>query len=563
MDEYNENKKYESYKIPERQQPQKNGVAETSAARYAEPISSHADIVFYEMEYNSSPISGFEKSVMKSKPQKIDEPEKDETRELFERMRDIAREHRSKYGFSRFFDRRVQNENAIIFYKQGLFMRDFADDYANAVQFSQYFPHYQMMGYEQLRTYFTWRTQVRYGSVSDISLSYAFLYIYELLGNIGVSNPQEGLDKLMSFWKAFGEHNKSIDKYMLRWLKDYHIYYDLPHSFKEFVENNDLASYYPRVAEPGDGFDFFCTISKYNIKKSAFFTDETNKMMSDCFAFVMDRIRRDFEAAGMNFDNALFRPTKKVVEWKPFKDALFYDWAKQPNKQVVLSENEIYLCKNNHWTFSTIITTEKGRQFIGYVMKQMESVLREITKYRFKLTANTNMINEDTVRILTKAGLFIEKIIPDAVIAYYREATKTVVTVDHTSLARIRQEALATQKTLIVEEQIQQKDLTPGPALFSIQDQNIFADQAEAEPVQASDVWNSFRDILSETELGALSVIVHGSDIKSFADECGVMVEVLVDGINEKAMDYIGDNLMDEDFVLYDDYREKVEGLIR
>jgi hypothetical protein len=41
------------------------------------------------------------------------------------------------------------------------------------------------------------------------------------------------------------------------------------------------------------------------------------------------------------------------------------------------------------------------------------------------------------------------------------------------------------------------------------------------------------------------------------------MLEVLVDQINEKAMDMIGDNLLDEEFALYKDYREQVKELIR
>ena len=62
----------------------------------------------------------------------------------------------------------------------------------------------------------------------------------------------------------------------------------------------------------------------------------------------------------------------------------------------------------------------------------------------------------------------------------------------------------------------------------------------------------------------ALSVIVVGeTDLKKYADECGIMLEVLIDGINEKAMDLIGDNLLDEEFVLYDDYKEEVKELIR
>lgn len=120
-------------------------------------------------------------------PEQIERREEDPVRELFNRMRDIAREDRY-YSFrsSNFYDQRMQRENAKIFYRQGMFMKDFEDAYAKTVPYSSYFPSYQMMGYDQLRTFFTWRTQIRQAKVEHISLSYAYLYIYELLNNIEI-----------------------------------------------------------------------------------------------------------------------------------------------------------------------------------------------------------------------------------------------------------------------------------------------------------------------------------------------------------------------------------------
>jgi hypothetical protein len=68
---------------------------------------------------------------------------------------------------------------------------------------------------------------------------------------------------------------------------------------------------------------------------------------------------------------------------------------------------------------------------------------------------------------------------------------------------------------------------------------------------------------LSDVEIKALSVVLQGEmELKKYADECGIMLEVLVDGINEKAIDFIGDNLLDDDFALYDDYKEQVKELV-
>ena len=555
MNDQNEMKKYESFKIPDRKADQKGGSVQPSVKTAVKPL---AEEIFYDIEYDATPVAGVAKSVLM--PQKIEDPEKNPLRKLFQRMKDIARNHRSTYDYSRFFDRRIQNDNAIIFYQQGIFMQDFADDYSGNSLLSQYFPNYQMMSYEQLRTYFTWRTQVRKGVVPNTSLSFVFLYIYELLENIGVTDSQDGINKLIFVWQQFREYDTTIDRYVLRWIKDYYVYYDLPISWAEFLAVNKLSEYYPHV-RADDTFDLFCSLARYDIRKSVFYNDATRQMINDCFLFVIKRIRQEFESAGIHFDNALFRPTKKLIVWRPFRDALFYSHLKQRDRYVILAKNEIYICRKNAWTSSVNLTTEKGRQFIGYVMKQMESSLRKINKFKFKLSANKDMINEHTIQVLNKAGLSPEKIVTEAVLEYHREATKTIVSVDPNSLERIRREALVTQEALIVEEG--KPILTPASNTFTAQDQDIFFDPAETEEVADISVWEDLKRTMSETEINTLTLVLKGDDIKAFADKCGIMLEVLVDGINEKALDYIGDNLLDEDFVLYDDYKEQVKELVK
>jgi hypothetical protein len=578
----NPEKKYKPDKIPDRHPFQAGRVVQEPpqmqiSFAQIDHVVPHVDDLFNEIEYESFPVADASQFV--SKPLKIEPPENDEIRDLFYRMRDIARQCRPVFADdARFYNRQVQQDRAIVFYRQAMFMKDFTDDYPDQVPFSSYFPYYQMLGYEQLRTYFTWRTQVRNGIVRPTSLSYVFLHIYELLNNVGVDSPEEGLAKLVSLWTALRNHDHSIDKYVLRWFKVYHVYYRLPQTFQDFIEMHDLAGYYPELADPGDVFSLFCGLSKYDIRKSVFFTDETRKMITGCFEFVMDRIRQHFAAAGILFDDALFRPIKKLKPWKPFQDALFHPWLQQPDRRVIFSENELYVCSQNEWTFSTVLTTEKGRQFISYLLKQMESVLRKITKYKTQISANLNMVNQETLIRLTKSGLHIEKIVQSAVIDFYRETTKAVVMVDHDSLVRIRQEALVTQAALIVEDlaeqnvedrvalivedQAEQSDSETASRRLHLPDQNIFADPADTEPAQASDIWESFKDILSERELQALAIILQDADIRQFADDNHVMLEVLADGINEKAMDYIGDNLLDDELAIYEDYKGQVKGMV-
>ncbi len=507
------------------------------------------DDMYYEIEYDSSPFPGAGKFVLKS--QKVELPEKDPVREQFNKMRNIARIYgASIYGSNRFYDVRVRWENARVFYKQGIFMKDFVNDYEGFAEYSSYFPSYQMMGDEQLRTYFTWRTKIRRGIVEKTSLSYAYLYLYELINNIGVETPLEGLELLMWFWQEYRELDAAIDNHVPAWIKDYHIYYDLPHTFQEFTEGVGITGFYPELAPQADRFELFLDISGYNIRKSAFFSEERVPLVREGVGQVLERLSVLLAENDVSLEDTIFQPMKSMAVWQPFKDSLFFPWNSQPDKTVMISSTELYVCRQNKWGVSRVITTERGKKLLGYIFKQTEAVLRRLTGYKHKLTAYADTLNHEAVQILINRGSSIEQLVTDTVTAVYRESTKTVVTVDAANLQKIREEAYLTQEQLTVPEEEEWS--------FSVKPAET---EEKAEAVSGS--WSELKKQLAETELKALELLCSGStDLKTFADAQGIMIEVLVDGINEKAMDAIGDGLMDEEFMLYEDYIEEVRKLV-
>ena len=565
MDSSTPQKKYEAFKIPGRRQVQADGAeqpspqAESKPPEPAVPVSL-SDGVFYEMEFDpgAAPGTGW----LARPSQRIGEPEqRDGIRDLFKQMRDIARPYRTPLDHSKFLDRQVLYNDPIIFYKQGQLMKDFVDDYPGSAPFSQYFPTYQTMSYDQLRTYFTWRARVREGNVAGVSPSYAFLYIYEMLGNIGVDGPQDGLDRLMRFWRAFRECDGTLDSYVCRWLKDYHVYYEyaLPQPFAEFVRQNDLAARYPELADTEDEFGLYCGISKYDIRRSKFYAPERAKLIKDCFCFTIERLRQVFAGHSVEHDVSILQPSKKMSPWWPFKDALFYAWADQPDRRVELSKNDIYVCTHNRWEHNSVVISEDSRQMMGYILKQMEGALRAAVKYKPKLSANIRADKHALIGRLKRQGLTLGSLITDAVGDFYKESTKTVVRVDREALSAIKREALATQEKLIVAEE------QAAPFVAAPEPPEIPAQAAVAAPAPASDGWAGLKASLSLTELAALTLVLRGKgeqSLKRLAGERGMMLEVLADGINEKAMDCVGDNLLDDGFALYEEYKQQVEEMV-
>ncbi len=196
----------------------------------------------------------------------------DKKRDRFMEMRKLAR-----YSPSNYWSGPSDTMQAVMFYKQAKFMENFEDDYEENAPFSMYFPSYQMMSYEQLRTYFSWRSAVRKGVVRQTSFSYVFLYLYELINNVGVKDCEDGLEKLAFLWDAYRPYEKKLDRYMNVWVRDYYITNDFSVPFEEALQKtgNLQKLYRPSGAE--SFFGFYSPYSDYKIEKSIFYTDETAK----------------------------------------------------------------------------------------------------------------------------------------------------------------------------------------------------------------------------------------------------------------------------------------------
>ncbi|MDF2540745.1 MAG: hypothetical protein K0S47_463 [Herbinix sp.] len=573
---------HEPYKIPARNSNKAYEagfqLSELASNKKAPDSVSFEPQFFAEIEIDSAINTSFKPAPVPPPTH----PAMDEKRRIFKSMRELSwSNHSSSYQNANFYNKQMQNENSRIFYKQAVFMKDFEDDFTETFPFSAYFPHYQLMSYEQLRTYFTWRTKVRNGYIGETSLSYVFVYIYELLNNIGVNDPADGLNEMISFWNVYKFYDTTIEKYLLKWIKDYYIYYRLPKPFQEFLCENRLQKYYSNIVEyePDVNFDFeyVSDLSKYKIKQSSFYNEQTNQLIRDCYNFVLSKLKNLLKDVGIEFKDLILQPSKSKSVWTPFRGALFYSTLQQPDRQVVLSENEVYLCSQNTWYLGTITTLESGKHLIGYILKHMEAVLRKITNYKKKLSANLNAVNDEIQQKFSAAGISLEEVITEAVQEFYREKNKIVISVSASALDKIRLDALGTQEKLIVPENdniildlgsfmealpMNEEMKEPKESTFQSEDKEMdIPTLAPSHSSAFTDGWTSLKKALSETERNALSALLQGNkDIKQFADNHGVMLEVLADSINEKAFDHIGDNILglDDTMTLYDEYREKI-----
>jgi hypothetical protein len=323
-----------------------------------------------------------------------------------------------------------------------------------------------------------------------------------------------------------------------------------------------LHRYYPELfmfdADADGCFSAWNGISDYDVTKSRYYTDGNETLYIKCFAYVLDKVPALCAKYNVRTEALFSLGVGARFHWYPFRRALFYNRPERSERVVKMSGGEIYYYRNGRWTVNTVAYDSDRKELAGYLLKKIEVCLRRAVKYKYQLKSGRGIFIYEFEKLGIPFEAF-DHFIELSVSEFYRDLNKTIVTVDRVNLARIREESLETQDKLVVPED-------GGEVPSFVKDADIWEPAGFENPDydpgdEPRTGWETLVEALSDTERGALDVILRGgAGIRAYADEKGVMLEVLADGINEKAIDHVGDNLLeiDDGIILYDEYREKV-----
>ena len=416
-----------------------------------------------------------------------------------------------------------------IFIKQGKLLAGYEDDYVYDRRVTHYFPTYQSLTNPELRGYFSWRTKLRRGNLQKTSLTYAFLYIYELLNQIGVADPMDGYRKLTEFRDAYGALDDGILPYLNLWLMDYVVYYNLDAGLladTPQVRFNRGIAVLDSIQSRGDEGVIRAVkqLSPKWLERSKFYRE----YREDCDTVTVRVLRR--MSAHYNA-----RCKKTMVEQYfgsfsqyrviLFDAAVFYERQVEGSRQYKVDENYIYRCRNGLWSVQKYNCLPHSNGKLGDVLKAIDGVMRECYGYgrpiQYKLDTKwiLKIIQEEARNLLTEK----------------KAAEEKKITIDYSRLARIRSDAAVTRDRLMVEEEAEEEAppvQTPAPA-----------EEPEDTP-------------LTRDEYRLLQSLLYGRDY-GWVRSSGLMLSVLVDGINDKLYDTFSDSVL-----LGDDPPELIEDYI-
>lgn len=490
--------------------------------------------------------------------------------------------------------------------KQGLFMADVEDDFNRRVFCALQQPVYMAMSNSQLRTYFTWRTDVRRGKYPEIDKPYVLLYCYELLNKIGVSSAAEAFGRLLDLWEGCGSFAGYLNEIMPRWLKDFYVYNDVTSLYPDVTQylgasGGSSRNRYMEEFEDGNyagKLDYLAEYSAYNIKGSIFLSDKTRPLIDGACAAALKALSEYFTERGIDMVELLCGKVRKDYSWVPFRGAVVDLERTDGFRPLRLGAAERYCIKRGEPSLE-VFDFSPSRGFIGYLLKSVEAELRRRTKFKRYIIPNIVMLENDfrnrekLMSAVTDERF--EKLIPSAVAEYCRqhgisapekktgkteersEYVREKVEIDVSKLVRIREQSDELAKKLIVEEISAPREDEIEEMSMMIADDDFserVADCSELSPEEPVIItveqntafselpgeWQDFANDLTPTHLAVLKRMRDGGAVE-YCRQNGLMPETVCEEINTAALETILDVVIEGGEIL-PDYSAEIAKII-
>ncbi|PAD32508.1 hypothetical protein CHH60_05990 [Paenibacillus sp. 7523-1] len=447
------------------------------------------------------------------------------------------------------------------------------------VPFMSYWPTYGVMNESQREWYLYWRSEVRQRRFPDTDLSYVFVHTYELINGVGWRDPQAGFDQLKQLWIHYRVRNPQLDMYMQEWLVDYTLVHQLDMPLSEIL---DISSgYLPAEIQDMEmqrilqnrisdvSLNLLRRYYDYDITLSKFYRDGGQEVLEEVIPKVMVLVdsyllRTRQEGIANQFIQGKPRTTERVLFRKAVYDDTLYGKT-VPLSYVPVGENSDFV------------------QLVTRIFRCTENKCRELLGFRGRLRGKT--LEPEL------AGL-IERYLDKVYAAKQAEAAeKPMIRIDPEKLTSLQQESEYVRQALTIEEDVDRghepppfehqaavereandtvKYMTEQDKDHSLEPEADEGLAERSEPVAPNDKpvrlqweeaiagdldeeWLHLADQLAPQHVLAIHALLGehpDTELNLVAEQYGTMPALLLDEINDLAMETIGDLLIDSDRIV-------------
>lgn len=468
-----------------------------------------------------------------------------------------------------------------LFVRQAELAADFTDDApaSRTASRPRYGVTYRDLTDQELLDYFRWRTAWRAGKEERLPYTYGRLLAAELVNGVGATPGEACLAQLERLHRRAIELgadglDSGLSFDARRWVRDYAVLHNLPPELVEPKAERDFAEAVAtlRTAEravlceagargltaadmpsevPSDARLWWAmgAVSSYNVDRSPFLRDHPESSAAVGAELFRALARHCGKRRKTNFVDGLVG-WESSVGWYPLPDLPF-----RPPRELPASTYRIDAC--------TSVTSRAGRLFINRGYERMGKS-RDLGRVLRAMDRQMRLDWEDG-RPLKPRPLpkYLERLIVQASAAQHEreaQAERRKITIDLSKLQGIRTAAASTREALLVDEEIEDDPQAavaaapaeptanaPKPGGTSLSPTKPPAvEKNEATVAQATPPKNDELPCgLTGLELEVIGRIADGKDFQDLLGPGKPMASVLVDSINEKLFDELGDTAVE------------------
>ena len=504
--------------------------------------------------------------------------------------------------------RNVAFGRALDFYLQGTSVADYRDTSAWHGIFRWQHPTYRDMDNAQLRGYFAWRTRflehtdsqdhapaVQSATASetpddawyDTCVAFAKVRVYEIICGI-IPDPEQGYQELTRIAKDYAWQDTRFAASLAQWIRGYIIDRNLTahitgDTFPETIRDR-MITILTNPAETTDEeyLDAAISISAYHLNTSAF-----TRRHRDIVQYSLRRIcqavdRYLCEQRHTSLADVCFGQPTTIDAVRLFPDAVYLDTQRyrpqadygmmkrvvnEPQTVVIDPIRSYRWTTDGHWHLTAYATDLAGRVF-GDIMRVCDRQLRRHHHFGHDMKAPpSGGLAHALVPVIDQA---IDEIERARLIA-----SRPHITIDMHELARIRHDADITRDALIVDEQDAQAESTTESTIKPSTEQPAIPPQTEQAGAPPNEAETTSAPQSTPTPAPAPTTPHDGTatdpehflvrsllNHEPYEDELRrrhESVSMLVDRINERMMDEIGDTVIEFDGdrpVIIEDYED-------
>ncbi len=449
----------------------------------------------------------------------------------------------------------------------------------------RYLPAYKDLGNRELRGYFTWRTEWRLGTALDVPTTYATILAFELINGVGAVPGAEALASLRKLERCCAEQDArgigpSVTMDLRRWERDYAICMGLdvrqavPESERLFgtgvetlraMERAELLSRGLVEKKPGEETtapsDDEVLVAMGNVSTTDIFRSPFARSHRKSFAAVAVAVARRM---------AVHCNCRRKTGWVDGLVGYRTSWPFTPLAGVPLDhgwegpERTIRICPGQtvgfrfgRWTERLAYSTTEHSRDLARLLRAIDRQMRIDWEFGHPLKEQ-------------KLPRYLEKMVVEESRAQRErevEAERRRFKVDLSKLGGILSAAAVTREALLVDEERE----------------GYVPDDAKAEPEEAPEVPEAAAVSapapipaaapapqaaqpghgLTDQESAILAALLGHRKVEVPA---GTSVDMLVDSINDKLFDLVGDTVLefgDDGPTIVEDYEQDLRGYLQ